>query len=152
MPVGWRIVKTARVAAAFDGEGARLHGGRWNSPGTPMVYTAENVALATLEILVHLQSSAALSNYSLISAAFDDPRVEHLDRALLPPDWNTYPAPVELQEIGDQWVAASRSFVLRVPSAVVFGQSNYLINPRHRDFPRLVIGAAQPFVFDPRLL
>jgi RES domain-containing protein len=151
MPVGWRITKAARAAKAFDGEGARLHGGRWNSPGTPMVYTAESRSLAALEMLVHLQSSRLLASYVAIPATFDDRLVEIVEPATLPSRWSAYPPPVALRELGDRWVAASRSVVLQVPSAVVATERLFLFNPRHADFGRVTIGAAARFEFDRRL-
>ena len=81
MPVAWRIVKASRAASAFDGEGARLYGGRWNSPGHALVYTAENVSLAALELLVHLQESALLASYLLLSVRFPPALVRKLARA-----------------------------------------------------------------------
>jgi RES domain-containing protein len=151
MPTGWRITKTHRLDTAFDGEGARLHGGRWNSPGTAVVYTAQSAALAALELLVHLQSSHLLGAYSFVPARFDRSLVEGIDAGALPADWRRYPAPAALQQIGDQWVAGARSAVLEVPSAVVPSERNFLLNPAHRDFARIEIGAPQPFEFDPRL-
>jgi len=72
MPTGWRIVKTRFVQQAFDGEGARLYGGRWNSPGVKMIYTSESLALAALEILAHLGQSSTLASYSRCAVHFDD--------------------------------------------------------------------------------
>jgi RES domain-containing protein len=148
---GWRILKTSRAATAFDGEGARLHGGRWNSPGTAVVYTSESLSLAVLELLVHLQATRLLGSYCSIAVDFDDALVDAVEAAALPRGWTRYPAPSALQEIGDQWVAGRRSVVLRVPSAVVPGESNFLLNPGHPDFARVVIGPPRPFVLDPRL-
>jgi RES domain-containing protein len=152
MATGWRIVKSRYASTAFDGEGARLYGGRWNSPGTRMVYTPSTISLAVLEVLVHLQEASLLSSYSLISAGFDDVYVEHLDHSRLPDDWRTYPAPSELQRIGDEWARSQRSVVLEVPSVIVVRESNYLLNPAHPDFSSVVIGEPEPFTFDERLL
>jgi RES domain-containing protein len=149
--VGWRIAKATRAATAFDGEGARLYGGRWNSPGTAMVYTAESRSLAALELLVHLQASQLLMSYSSISATFGDELLEVVTPATLPADWDRSPAPVALQEIGDRWVATARSAVLQVPSAMVPTERLFLVNPNHTDFGRVAIGAPTPFQFDPRL-
>jgi len=151
MPRSWRITKSARASSAFDGEGARLYGGRWNSPGTPAVYTAESVSLAALELLVHLQATQLLVSYSSIPADFDDALVEAVAPASLSPDWRNHPAPSALQRFGDQWAARQRSVVLQVPSAIVPGELVYVLNPRHPDFGRLAIGAPTPFRFDPRL-
>ena len=152
MATGWRIVKSRYASTAFDGEGARLYGGRWNSPGTRMVYTSSTISLAVLEVLVHLQEASILSSYSLISASFNDVFVEHVDRSTLPDGWRTYPAPSELQRIGDEWVRSRSSAVLEVPSVIVERESNYLLNPTHPDFSSLVIGEPEPFTFDERLL
>jgi RES domain-containing protein len=152
MATGWRIVKSRYASTAFDGEGARLYGGRWNSPGKPMVYTSSTISLAVLEVLGHLQEASLLSSYSLISADFDDALVERLDHSMLPDDWRSYPAPSELQRKGDEWVQSRRSAVLEVPSAIVERESNYLINPAHPDFSSVVIGEPEPFTFDERLL
>jgi RES domain-containing protein len=152
MATGWRIVKSRHASTAFDGEGARLFCGRWNSPGTRMVYTSSTISLAILEILVHLQEASLLSSYSPISASFDDALVERLDRSMLPDGWRAYPAPSELQRIGDEWVRSQRSAVLEVPSVIVERESNYLLNPAHPDFSSVVIGEPEPFTFEERLL
>lgn len=151
MPTAWRIVKSLHRATAFDGESARSYGGRWNSAGTPVVYTSQSASLAALELLVHIQQSALLQSYSSIPVSFGDRLVEALDPARLPARWRDYPAPAALQSIGDQWAAGRRSAVLRVPSAVVPIEFNFLLNPRHPDFAKIEIGAARAFRFDPRL-
>ncbi len=151
MPRGWRITKSARAATAFDGEGARLYGGRWNSPGAPVVYTAQSESLAALELLVHLQATWSLRSYCSIPVDFDDALVASVDPAALPPDWRDSPAPSALQQIGDQWVAAQGSVVLQVPSAIVPNELDFILNPRHPDFGRLVVGPPSGFELDPRL-
>lgn len=148
----WRIVKARHAAAAFGGEGARLEGGRWNSPGTPVVYTAESAALAALELLVHLGRGSILSAYVLIACTFDEALVLPLDRKRLPNNWRSYPAPPELQLIGDEWVKTGTSAVLKVPSAAMATDANYLLNPRHPDFQAIRVSDPQPFEYDPRLL
>ncbi|MEJ7843762.1 MAG: RES domain-containing protein [Rubrobacter sp.] len=152
MATGWRIVKNRRVRSAFDGEGARLYGGRWNSPGTRMVYVAGSVSLAVLEVLVHLGDARVLTSYSLCAVDFDDGLIEPLDRSRLPADWRSYPAPPGLREIGNAWVRGGSSTILEVPSAVVERESNYLINPEHPDFVSVNVGDPEPFEFDSRLL
>ena len=151
MPTSFRIVKSAHAARAFDGQGARLYGGRWNSPGTAIVYTAQSEALAVLELLVHLQASHFLHSYSSIPARFDDALVEVVAARSLPASWRDYPAPSALQQIGDRWAAEGRSAVLRVPSVIVPAEVNYLLNPGHRDFATIAIGRPSRFQFDRRL-
>jgi RES domain-containing protein len=69
----------------------------------------------------------------------------------LPDEWRELPAPSSTRDFGSQWVMQARSPVLRVPSIVVDGEFNYILNPRHADFGQLKVGAPVPFSFDPRL-
>jgi len=147
----WRITKRSRTQAAFTGNGARKYGGRWNSPGTAIVYTAQNQSLAALEILVHLESPELLSKYVLIGVEIEEKLVSEVSRSALPRNWQTDPPRAELQRIGDQWAAKTTSAVLRVPSALVPGESNFLLNPLHDDFAKLRIASPTSFRFDPRL-
>jgi RES domain-containing protein len=147
----WRITKRKHSRHAFTGEGAREFGGRWNSPGTAVVYTAQSQSLAALEMLVHLDSSDLLMKYVLIGVEFDDSLIGRIEPSALPRNWRSDPAPAELQAIGDNWVLAGSSAVLQVPSALVPGESNFLLNPEHRDFARLTFGKPLAFGFDPRL-
>ncbi len=144
-------MKSRYVDTAFDGEGARLYGGRWNSPGTRMVYTAQSQALAILEVLVHLQKAGVLPSYSLCAAHFEEDLVEALDLEALPDNWRSYPSPSGLRAIGDAWVVEQTSAVLEVPSVIVDDESNYLINPAHPDFPSITISEPRPFELDARL-
>jgi RES domain-containing protein len=148
----WRIVKARHAASAFDGEGARVAGGRWNSPGTPVVYTSQSAALAALELLVHLGRGSILLAYVLIPCTFGGAFVTRLDRIRLPKNWRSYPAPPELQLIGDEWAKSGMSAVMEVPSAVIEADSNYLLNPHHRDFQAIRVMNPQPFELDLRLL
>jgi RES domain-containing protein len=136
---------------AFDGEGARLYGGRWNSPGFPMVYTAGSQSLAVLEMLVHLDNSGLLEKYVFIEVTLDDAMVTVVAAADLLRDWRADPAPLQLRAIGDDWVASGASVVLRVPSSVIPAENNYLLNPKHADFAKLKFGKAVSFRYDSRL-
>lgn len=147
----WRIVSTRFSNDAFSGEGARLYGGRWNSPGTRMVYTAASISLATLELLVHLDNTAPLPSYSICPVDIGPALIETLPAARLPSDWHSSPVLIETQQIGDEWIARASSVVLRVPSAIVAEENNYLINPAHPDFRKLVVGQMTKFALDPRL-
>lgn len=151
MLTAWRLVKTRLAATAFDGEGARLFGGRWSSPGTRVVYASDTLALAALEVLANLQDAALLASaYSAFRLTIPNALAGELDPAALPADWMTSPAPATLRDIGDAWVTAGRSAVLRVPSAIVRTEWNLLLNPAHRRFGEITIGPRQPFAFDPR--
>jgi RES domain-containing protein len=148
----WRLVKTKYASTAFDGEGARLYGARWNSPGTRIAYASSNSALAVLEVLVHLTGGGILPAYSLITATLPETLVEVLLSSDLPKNWASSPVPPESQAIGDAWVRSGRSLALRVPNAVVQGSYNILINPEHADFAQFTLESSEPFGFDPRLL
>jgi RES domain-containing protein len=145
----WRISKRKHARTAFSGKGASDYGGRWNSPGIPVIYLSQSQALAALEMLVHLDSAELLQKYVLIEAGFDSSLVEELDWARLPRNWRA--ASSDLRVLGDAWLAARTSAVLRVPSALVPSETNYLVNPRHPDFPQIEIGKPLDFGFDPRL-
>jgi len=148
----WRIFKRKHQASAFSGEGARRSGGRWNSKGVAVLYASESPALAALEMLVQLQAHEILQAYLLASISFDEGLVEEVPRRQLPRPWRRDPAPPALQAIGDRWIAAASSAVLRVPSAIIDGEWNYLLNPEHRDFAQCIRGKATPFRFDRRLV
>lgn len=152
MPTLWRIAKTRYARTAFDGEGARLHGGRWSSAGLRVVYASESIALASLEVMVGLQKSSLLPSYSLVSARVDDAGVEVLSPAALPANWRIHPPAPASQAIGDLWIAERRSLVLKVPSAVIEAESNFLLNPAHPRFASIEISTPTAFAFDPRLL
>ena len=148
----WRIVKRKFVREAFAGEGARRYGGRWNSPGTRIVYTSANPGLAALEVLVHLEDERQLrQHYLVVPVTIPEACVEEVAPDMLPRRWASDPPPATLRHIGDKWVSEGRSVALKVPSAVVPLDFNYLLNPLHRDFAKLQIGTPQKFRFDPRL-
>lgn len=149
----WRLVKTKYASTAFDGEGARLHGARWSSPGIRVAYASSNSALAVLEVLVHMTGGGGIvPGYSLVTATLPDTLVKDMPAADIPVDWDSSPVPPEAQAIGDAWIRSGHSVALQVPSAVVEGSYNILINPEHSDFAQLVVESSVPFAFDPRLL
>lgn len=152
MVESWRIIKTKHAARAFDGEGARRYGGRWNSPGRRVVYTSSTISLVVLEVLVHLEQRAFLPAYSLLRVQLDESQLRRLPVTKLPKNWRNDPAPSALQAIGDQWLSEGKSLALAVPSALVPYETNYLLNPEHSAFSYTVIEPAQPFSFDRRLL
>ncbi len=148
----WRVVKRKYMTAAFDGTGARLAGGRWNSPGVSLVYTSSSLALALLELLVHLKSSDLLVAYSAVPLSFPEELLEAIDPPHLPADWQVSPIPPAIQQLGDDWVHQGRSAVLRVPSVILPIEPNYLLNPEHPRFTEIALGTAIDMPIDPRLL
>jgi len=154
LPTAWRIVKRKLARSAFDGEGARLYGGRWTRVGRRAVYTSSSVSLATLEIVAHLDYNRSLieNQYSLFKVDISEDLVLDADISSLRGRWMISPPPPELCAVGDAWLNEKRKPVLRVPSAIVFSESNYLLDPKHPDFSRLVIGEERAYSLDPRLL
>jgi RES domain-containing protein len=146
----WRLCK--RRHAALDGEGARLAGGRWNGRGTAVVYASETLALAALELLVHCDP--ALLPDDLVAIALEIPdgvARRRLEVADLPRTWRLFPAPESLARMGDEWARSLGSAVLSVPSAVVPGERNFLLNPAHPDFGRIRARRPEKFALDARL-
>lgn len=151
MVSAFRIVQPRWVAMAMDGEGARLYGGRWNPVGVAVVYLAESRSLAALEMLAHLTPQSRTLPFSLIEVRFPESCVEELAPSKLPRNWQDNQAPDSLKRIGADWVASGSSLVLRVPSAVVAGEFNYLLNPAHPDSAKIQLSEPVAWVFDRRI-
>lgn len=148
----FRICKTRYAATAFDGEGAFRFGGRWNSRGIRMIYTAGSLALAALEMLVHLDDDSMLLEYSYIPTQIPTKLVINVaDFQSLPKNWSDSPAALQTQQIGDKWIKEKASAVLEVPTSVIPLERNYLLNPAHKDFENIILGSAESFMFDKRL-
>jgi RES domain-containing protein len=147
----WRLFKKRLRATAFTGDGARLYGGRWNSIGVSVVYASESRSLALLETLVHLGQRTALEHYLVSEIRIDSRRVKRLPDEDLPADWGSDPPSHSTQTIGDAWVADGASVGLWVPSTLVPGECNLLLNPQHPDFSTVELLEPEPFGLDPRL-
>jgi RES domain-containing protein len=145
----WRVCR--RQHAAFDGEGARLAGGRWSHSGIAIVYTSATLSLATLELLFQLGQNEVPRDLVAVSAEIPDtlPRTG-LDIERVPDrDWRRYPTLTGLRDVGTRWVASMDTAVLGVPSAIVPTERNYLLNPAHPAFREIRIGVAEPFSLRP---
>jgi RES domain-containing protein len=137
-----------RIYASLDGEGSNRVGGRWNSPGRPVVYMAQSVALAVLENLVHMSRQDYPTGYVVVAATVPD-HVRILD--YLSYLASTSSVSTRERKAWDRWLQSGESAVLRVPSAVVPGDWNYLINPQHLDFAQISTEPPVPIHFDERL-
>lgn len=150
----FRIVARA-FADDLSGEGARLYGGRWNPQGMPVLYTAESLPLAILETLVNIPPDfLGTPLFCRVTLSIpDDTEFTIISPTELPAEWQAYPAPVELAEIGKRWLTLKNTVGMKVPSTVAGGEGwNLLFNPRHPDFKQLKLEAVSPFTFDARLL
>jgi RES domain-containing protein len=152
----WRIAKETPAYKATDlsGGGAKITGGRWNSKGNAVVYTATTIALATLETLAHLGDTIAIRNAFLVRVEVPQKvwkkRVV-IDPTSLDPTWMAEPPGRTSKEIGDQWIAGGSAALLLVPSVLVPEEFNVLINPAHKDASGITARAARQYVYDPRL-
>ena len=147
----WRITSEKYADTAFSGEGAEEYGGRFNSVGTPVVYTSESISLATLELLAKAGGRRRLSGRVVLPVTFDESQVIICGEDDLPEGWDARPYGPASQQVGDEWIRSEKSLVLRVPSVVVPEEYNYLINPEHPDFGELEFGEPRPLDPDPRL-
>jgi RES domain-containing protein len=150
--LAYRLVKERWVGSALDGSGAKAYGGRWNSPGTALLYASQSIALAALELLVHLRRGQVLASYRLFTLDIPDVLVRRLDETDLPLDWRADPLPASTARLGDGWVLSGRSLALLVPSVIIPREHNLLISPAHPDFATVARDAlSEPFGYDPRL-
>lgn len=136
----------------LSGKGAALSGNRWNSKGTELIYSADSRALAMAEVAVHLSLSILPRDYVMVE--IDIPTsvsIESISKENLPAKWRSFPHVLETQRIGDVFATERKCCVLKVPSAVVPGDFNFLINPYHPDFKSIKIIGQEDFPFDSRL-
>jgi RES domain-containing protein len=144
----WRICRRRFAADAATGEGARLYGGRWNRRGVRVVYASTSLALAAMETFVNLEPN--LQPKDLVSIEGEIPGqldVARLDLKSLPAAWHRR-RDESMRRFGDEWISAGRTVALLVPSAVVPGDWNVLLNPAHPDFRRIKFERPLPFHFD----
>lgn len=145
-------ITTPRHAEDLSGTGAKLFGGRWNSPGFQLLYTAETLSLAMLEKLVHAERSRLCSDYALTSISIpEDLELETLQEEQLPENWKRFPGPTTTALLGDGWLQKRKSLVLKVPSAVNSFEHNFLINPLHPGIQTVRITEVRKLKFDLRL-
>ncbi len=147
----WRICD-ARFPE-LDGEGARIAGGRWNSPGRAVVYTSNTLSLAVLENLIHYDPDLTPSGQICLGIDIpDDMRRQEITPDSLPTRWRQGRSDAILRRLGNQWIDGGRTAVLLAPSVIVPSEQNVLLNPAHPDMADMRIAERQPFGHDPRLI
>lgn len=152
----WRIATDTPDYEADDlsGAGARATGGRWNPPGTAVVYTSESRALACLETVVHLKAAGLPLNRYLVEIGLPDTlwaSAETHAPASLPVGWDAEPAGRASIAFGMDWIRSRRSALLIVPSVIVPEERNVLINPEYPDAAGLKANKLRRWLYDPRL-
>jgi RES domain-containing protein len=142
----WRIAKKRRLSSAFDGEGSKRKGGRWTPKGYPSVYTAQTESLAALEQFVQLGDEGQHIQFVCFRVEIPgEVKIEDIDIGSLPANWRDSPAPDSLKSYGADWLTRRESAVLKVPSALISSECNYILNPLHPDFQKLLIGPPEGF-------
>jgi RES domain-containing protein len=147
----WRICRAKFATESFSGLGARRFGGRWNSPGVPMAYASSSLALAAIELFVHLEPNLQPADMVAIAATLPEGEpAERLEPGKLPPDWWKDDF-ASARTIGDTWIREQRSLAMEVPSAALRIEWNVLVNPLHPRVAEIVVERPQPFRFDARM-
>jgi len=141
-----------KYAKELSGKGAALIGNRWDSKGVEMIYTADSRALAMAEVAVHLTLATIPKDFVLLEILIPETiEILNLETDKLFKNWNSFPHYPETQILGDNFIREQTYAVMKVPSAVVQGDFNFLINPHHSQFRAIKILAEFPFLFDQRL-
>jgi RES domain-containing protein len=141
-----------KFSSDLSGKGAEISGGRWNSRGTAVLYTSSSRALCTAEIAVHVPLGILPSDYMLVTIEIpDDEPIVMVLMHELPSDWKSFPYVHTTTLIGDRFISEKKFLALKVPSAVVQGEFNYLLNPFHPGFQKVRIVTQELFEFDSRL-
>jgi RES domain-containing protein len=152
MATVWRLTPPA-YARLLDGEGSRLAGGRWNSPGCPLVYTSTHLSLSVLEVLVHFPPELRDNLPELEATQLSVP--DNAGATEIPLDQfrgllaDGQPLST-CRAFGDEWVARGSALVLKAPSVLVPEELNVMINPAHSGMREVTIVSSRRFHFDPR--
>lgn len=145
-------MRRAYARNPFDGEGAYLYGGRWSSVGTRLSYASEHQSLAMLEYFVHLDKDDPPDDLVLAVAEVPDNLKSSIIKAAnLPHSWRDAAAPAGLIRFGDEFARSGKYCVLKVPSVLAPSENNWLVNPAHEDFQRIVVRGVEPLQYDPRM-
>ena len=147
----FRIVKRRHAAEAFTGDGARMHGGRWNHPGVPMVYAAHTRALAAMESLVHFRGAERKIGFVTFEIDVPDRLLRRRAAQELPKGGRAKEISAATQDLGTQWQREGRSVALAVPSVIIPEEFCVLLNPEHPDTDKVVVSYPVAFAFDERL-
>ncbi len=141
----------SRYAGDISGRGAEKAGGRWNQRGYPMLYTCQSRALAAMELAVHITLSTIQHDYKMLTIQLPETPIYSLPEEELPADWKQFPFPISTQTIGTNWLIENKYLILSVPSVVIDGDFNFLINPYHQLFKEIKVLEIKTFEFDTRL-
>ena len=150
MATYYRIVQAEWARSAMNGEGAWLHGGRWNPPGLHAVYLAESRALAALEIIVHAPREVMSLEWRIIEVEVPDELIQAVSIADLPAAWQALPSSLTARNFGAKWLRGRRALALKLPSVIIPEEHSLMLNPRHVDVVKLRVSKPRKFELDPR--
>lgn len=136
--------------ADLSGTGSRLFGGRWNSEGKAMVYLTSSRSLGLVEALAHLDPTNLPIDYCMMTIEAPD-NILTIDLKALPENWYEFPEPNTVKQFGNDFLQENKYLLLKVPSAIVQEEFNYLMNPLHPKAKEVKVLSTHPFHFDPRL-
>ena len=141
---------TIKYSDELSGEGAKIYGGRWNPVGLAALYLSEFISLSILEILVRANKSTAPDTYTLLTLQFPENSFTNIDLSSLKVNWQHH---IEYTRyIGEEFLKDGKKLALRVPSAIVPQEHNFLINPVHKDFKNIKILKTELLNLDKRLM
>ena len=150
MATYYRIVQAEWARSAMNGEGAWLHGGRWNPPGLHAVYLAQSRALAALEIIVHAPREVWSLEWRIIEVEVPDELIQAVSIADLPAAWQALPSSLTARNFGAKWLRGRRALALKLPSVIIPEEHSLMLNPRHADVVKLRVSKPKEFRLDPR--
>ncbi len=143
-------ITAKKYAGDLSGYGAAMFGGRWNKKGMPVLYTGENKEIALLETIVHTPP-LLIPELDILTLEIPDDSITTIEVKNLPKNWNSYPAPVILSEIGEMWFKERKTIALKVPSSIIHSSHNYILNCIHPEYTRVRLIERKNFKFDSRL-
>ena len=146
-----RLAKKRYAHDPLGGTGGELVGGRWHRKGSPIVYCAQTLSLASLEFFVHFEALQKTIELVAIEIEVPDSLVENLPPKSLPSGWDETPPAAATAQLGSQWLRSGRSAALRVPSVLTRGEFNFLLNPAHADFKRVRVTSVAGYRYDTRM-
>lgn len=147
----FRIVKEV-FASQLIASGAA---NRWNKADEFVIYTGSSRSLSTLELVVHQKNIPSVLTYRvmIISVADEEALITTVLQADLPDNWRSINAYSKLQTIGSNWYKSKQSLVLKVPSAIISQEYNFLINTKHPDFSeKVILVRTENYFWDERLV
>jgi RES domain-containing protein len=146
----YRLVPT-KFAKDLTGAGARLFGGRWNHAGLPCLYASESRALALLEYSVNTGADFIPPALSMVTIDTGSVPIEEIPESALPADWKTTPAPSSTKDFGSAILKSLKAAIVKIPSAIISSEHNFLLNPGHPDARKFKILDLTDFHYDLRI-